>query len=387
MRLLILTNLFADPFSPARATFNQQQFSRLAQQVTLKVLVPVAWTEVLRRPLQWQKLRRQAVQQWGYVDYVIFWYPPGFGRSLHALFLLLSLLLQRPALLWQRWDLLLASWASPDAVALAALAWWRRLPLVVKVHGSDLNVFARERLRGAQIGWALRRARRVVTVSQALADKALALGVLPQRLEVLYNGVDKSRFSPMPRELARQALGLPEAGRWVLFVGNLKPVKGLAELLPAFAGVAAQHPDLQLALVGSGPLRRTLTEQARALGVAERVHFMGSLPHTALKPWFAVAQLLCLPSHDEGVPNVVLEAMACGTPVVATRVGGVAEVLPALAGLLVPARDTAALQQALFTALARVWDHEAIAAHAAAFDWDTNVARLRALLEAAAVRD
>lgn len=154
--------------------------------------------------------------------------------------------------------------------------------------------------------------------------------------------------------------------------------------MQAFALLRHRVPGLKLVYVGAGPLARSLAEQAAAMGAAGDVRFPGRLMHEQIVQWFGAADVFCLPSHAEGVPNVVLEAMACGTPVVASRVGGIPEVLPEYAGLMVPAKDAPALAEALFTALQATWDRPRITGHAAGFDWDTNVARLRALIEDAA---
>jgi glycosyltransferase involved in cell wall biosynthesis len=131
-------------------------------------------------------------------------------------------------------------------------------------------------------------------------------------------------------------------------------------------------------------MRAPLQARCAALGLQARVRWVGRQPHAALPQWYAAAELLCLPSHAEGTPNVVLEAMACGLPVVATQVGGISEVLPHFAGLTVPLGDGNALQAALAAALAGEWDRERIVAHARRFDWSDNVRKLRALLEEAA---
>lgn len=387
LRVLIVTNLFADPFNASRATFNQQQFARLAQHLDVTVMVPVSWLEIVRQPLAYRRLKREASQRWPFADYVPFWYVPRVGRRLHAVFLFLSLMLQRlPTLLWGRWDCLFGSWGYPDAVAVAAIAAITRTPMIAKVHGSDVNVFTQEPARRRQIRWALRRARHVVAVSQALADRLAELGVDAGRTTVLYNGVDPTRFHPVPRDQARRELGYADDDRIILFVGNVQASKGCAELLQAFAQLRTRVPHLKLVFVGAGPLQRSLMEQGRALGVGDDLRFAGRLPHEQIVRWFGAADVFCLPSHAEGVPNVVLEAMACGTPVVATRVGGVPEVLPAYAGSMVPPRDASALAEALFTALGTEWDRPRITGHARSFDWDTNVARLRALIEDAALR-
>ena len=275
----------------------------------------------------------------------MFWYVPGVGRRLHAAFLFLSLMLQRlPTLLLRRWDCLVGSWGYPDAVAVAAIARLSGTPMIAKVHGSDVNVFTREPSRRAQICWALNRSRHVVAVSRALAERLAEIGVDPGKATVLYNGVDPVRFHPVPRDEARRALGFDEADRVLLFIGNIQASKGCMELLDAFGRLRERMPDLSLVFIGAGPQARALSERAAALGASERVRFAGRLAHEQIVQWFGAADVFCLPSHAEGVPNVVLEAMACGTPVVATRVGGIPEVLPAYAGLMVPPQDAAALR-------------------------------------------
>lgn len=386
LRVLILTNLFGDPWNVSRGTFNQQQFGRLAQRLDIRVLVPVSWLSVLRHPLAYRRLRQEAMKRWPYADYVVFWYVPGIGRRLHAAFLFASLLLQRfPTFFARRWDCVLGSWGYPDAVAAGTLARLSRTPFVAKVHGSDINAFALEPARRAQIRWALNQAHHVIAVSQALADRLKQIGVDAARTTVLYNGVDPLRFRPLPMADAKRAVGYEAHERLVLFVGNVQTSKGCAELLNAFARLAPRLPGLRLAYVGHGPQVKALRSSASALNVDAVVQFAGRMGHEHLVQWFAAADVFCLPSHAEGVPNVVLEAMACGTPVVATDVGGVAEVLPAYAGLLVPPRDEAALESALFTALEAEWNRDRIVEHARGFDWDTNVLQLERLLRDAAV--
>ena len=387
LRVLIVTNLFADPFNAPRATFNQQQFGRLAKQLDLTVMVPVSWLEVIRQPLAYRRLRREALARWPFADYVVFWYVPGVGRRLHAAFLFLSLLLQRlPTLLLRRWDCLFGSWGYPDAVAVAAVSKLTGVPMIAKVHGSDVNVFTREPARRAQICWALKHSRHVVAVSQALADRLAELGVDEARTTVLYNGVDPVRFHPVPRVEARRALGFDDDEQVILYVGNILASKGCMDLLDAFGRLRERLPRLTLVYVGAGPLARALAERAAAMGATDRVRFAGRLAHEQIVQWFGAADVFCLPSHAEGVPNVVLESMACGTPVVSTLVGGIPEVLPEYAGSMVPAQDVTALEAALFTALHATWDRERIVAHARGFDWDKNVARLRELIEHAAQR-
>jgi glycosyltransferase involved in cell wall biosynthesis len=316
---------------------------------------------------------------------VTFWYPPGFGRWMHAACLFLSLTLQRlPKFLPGRFDCVLASWAYPDAVAIGALARLSGTPYVVKVHGSDINVFAGEPGRRGQIRWTLKRAAHVLAVSRALSQRLGELGVAADRRQVLYNGVDPQRFHPLPRAQAKRALGHAPNERLLLFVGNLKSSKGCTELLDAFSRLSLVVPQARLAFAGDGPQAAALKAQAARKGVSDKVRFAGRLQHEELVRWFGAAELLCLPSHAEGVPNVVLESMACGRPVVATDVGGIPEVLPDFAGLMVPANDTGALTAALLRALETPWDEARIVEHARSFDWERNVSTLESLLRAVA---
>ena len=376
MKILALTNLFPTAWDPLRASFNRQQFDRLGRLHDVDVLVAVDFRDRRRRPAgdppRFEHLRSS--------DFT-FWYPPRFGRCLHGLAWYASLVAQRGAQLRRgAYDLLLASWGYPDAVGTARLARRLGLPYVVKVHGSDINVQANYRLRRPQIASALRGASAVIAVSDALAGKVRELGVDEQRLHRLYNGVDADLFLPGERAAARRALGLPGDAPIVLYVGNLKESKGCLDLLEAFPAVLARYPRARLVFVGGGAAGPALSRRAGQLGIAGAVLLAGARPHDELPAWMQAADLLSLPSHNEGVPNVVLEAMACGLPVVATRVGGIPEVLPAHAGLLVAPGDRHALGQALGDALGREWSRSDILGQAARFRWDDNVRQLDRIL-------
>jgi glycosyltransferase involved in cell wall biosynthesis len=155
-------------------------------------------------------------------------------------------------------------------------------------------------------------------------------------------------------------LGLAEDAEMVLYVGRLVAEKGLRELLDAAGRLHGSRPRLQLALVGEGPLRTELQALASATGVP--VHFAGAQPPAEVARWMAASNLVTLPSYSEGHPNVLVEALACGRPVVATPVGGIPEVVDASSGLLVPVRDAAALATGLTQALQRDWDSSTLAA-------------------------
>ncbi|HET6432961.1 glycosyltransferase family 4 protein [Dyella sp.] len=379
MRLLILTNLFPTRWDPLRGAFNRQQFERLGAEHDVSVITAVPLPERLRPPVAQASPAVVGLA----TDEFVFVYPPRVGRSLHALFWRICLWLQKGRRLRrERYDCLLVSWAYPDAAAAGAWARRRGLPYVVKVHGSDLNVQAEDPARRRQIRKALLGAKAVVAVSRALADKAIAIGADPQRVHVIYNGVDGGRFSPGPQCEARARLKLPPIpGPLWLFVGNLKDTKGCMDLLEAFAAARVRQPKAHLVFVGAGPCGSALQARAQALGCATSVQLVGAVAHGELADWFRAADVFCLPSHNEGVPNVVLESMACGVPVVATRVGGIPEVVPEHAGILVTPQDIPGIADALVQASQRPWDTARIASHARGFCWQANIAQLCAVLE------
>ena len=385
MKVLVITNLFGYPWDPTRGMFNQQQFDRLAQRVELTVLVAVPWTDAIQRPRAYWTARRDARQRWPYVDYFVFWYLPGVAQALHAVFFFLSLALQRPVRLFvHRYQALIGSWGFPDAVATSLIGRLRGTPVLMKFHGTDVNDYLNVPSKRWQIIKAVQNSHAVMCASAALGARLVQAGAASQRISVIYNGVDSARFFPMRSTANREVLGLPDDAKLLLFIGNLKPSKGCVDLLDAFIHVAATQPQLHLVFIGDGAARGTLTQRAASRGLTARVHLVGKIEHPHLPAWFAACDLFCLPSHNEGVPNVVLEAMACGVPVLATQVGGIPEVVPDFAGVLVPAQDSPALQAALRAALLRTWDAARIAEHARSFSWQSNIDRVMDLLNATA---
>jgi glycosyltransferase involved in cell wall biosynthesis len=364
--------------------FNQQQFDRLAKEVELHVLVAVPWPNAIRNWRAYRRARREGAPSWPYADYFIYWYLPGFGRSLHVPFFLLSVLMQRfSTVLLQKWDCMLGSWAYPDAIATALLGWLTHTPVIAKVHGSDINVYADMPTRRWQIRGGLNLCDSVVAVSQPLAARLESLGVDRRRIHTVFNGVDLKLFHPRSKHEARLALGISDTAKVILFIGNLLKTKGCHDLFDAFAPLAHTDPELQLVFVGAGAAKSHVERRAAEEGLERRVRFTGKVRHDALPPWFAACDLFCLPSHNEGVPNVILEAMASGVPVVASRVGGIPDALPTFAGTLVRAHDIGALTSALGAALEHHWDFSSIAAHADNFDWDTNIQQMISIISGA----
>jgi len=264
-------------------------------------------------------------------------------------------------------DLLDAHYFYPDGVTAAAIA--RRLgkPVVITARGTDINLIPRHLWPRKQIQWAARNCAAIITVCQALKDSLVELGVPEDHVTVLRNGVDLDHFRPLDRTEARRRLGLD--GRVLLSVGLLIERKGhhvAVEALPCLPGV-------HLLIVGEGELESRLKALARARGVADRVTFVGRVSREDLPSYYNAADALVLASDREGMANVLLESLACGTPVIATPAWGTPEVVrsPA-AGVLMARRDAAALVEAHERLLAASPARDATRAYAEQFSWDAT---------------
>jgi glycosyltransferase involved in cell wall biosynthesis len=389
MRVVVMTRLFPNALEPLWSLFNKQQLTALGRLCEVEVLGVIPWFPGARVFRRWSAAGRLAgVPAHERIDgldvahprYLLLPKLPGASAALYAASLLPAMWRRRRA------DVLLGAWAYPDGAATVMLAELLRLPSVVKVHGSDLNVIAKLPSVRAHLKTLLPRATRAVAVSRPLADELAALGVDAARIAVVPNGVDAALFHPRDRKDARAALGLPATGRLVVYVGRIVRDKGMLDLLDAFATLAPAHPDLSLALVGDGAARAECEARASALG--DRVRFAGARPLDEIPRWLAAADLFVLPSWNEGTPNVLLEAFACGRRAVATRVGGIPDLLtsPAL-GELVPPRDPAALAAALARQAYADYSPSEVAAMSTRGGWAESARKLHeVLLDAVAAR-
>jgi glycosyltransferase involved in cell wall biosynthesis len=213
-------------------------------------------------------------------------------------------------------------------------------------------------------------------VSRALADRLASLGVARERIEVVPSGVDLDRFAPRERDA-------DGGGAALLGVGRLVPGKGFHLAIEALTRLRPAHPGIRLDLAGDGPERGRLEELARARGVADRVRFLGAVPHERVPECLRAADRLVLPSFAEGYPNVVAEAVAAGVPVVATSVGGIPEIVDAEVGDLATAPTVEAFAEALERSLRRRFSKAAFAARAGSLRWEGLLDHLRAVFERA----
>jgi len=262
-------------------------------------------------------------------------------------------------------DLIDAHYFYPDGVAAALLGKGLGKPVVITARGTDVNLIPRYRLPRAMIRWAARRAAGMITVARALKDDLIRIGVPGERIEVLRNGVDLQLFRPVDREATRRKLGMSRTA--LLSVGLLIPRKGHDLVI----GALPRLPDMELIVVGDGPERGALDALARDRGVADRVRFVGAVPQEELRSYYGAADALVLASSREGWANVLLESMACGTPVVASTAGGSPEVVAAPeAGGLIAERTPEAVAEGVRRLFAAYPDRGATRRYAEKFGWE-----------------
>jgi len=264
-------------------------------------------------------------------------------------------------------DLIDAHYFYPDGVAAALIARELGKPLVITARGSDLNLIPQFALPRAQIRWAADIADGLITVCDALQQPLFDLGVPDEKVWVLRNGVDLLSFRPRDRVAARHQLGV--SGQVLVSVGLLIERKGHHLIIDALRKL----PGTTLLIVGGGPDRAALEARTQAAGLADRVRFLGEVPQHALPDIYSAADALVLASSREGWANVLLEAMACGTPVVASDVWGTKEVVCAPeAGVLMRERSADGVTDGVRDLFAAPPNRSATRCHAERFSWDAT---------------
>jgi glycosyltransferase involved in cell wall biosynthesis len=356
MRLLLITNQFPNATQPMRGTFNLEMalaLKRLGH--TIEVVSPVSWVDEWRARRKGRRFpaSRQAIYEGVPVCYPRYYYTPKLLRTRYGWFMwqsirgtLLPLVATHPP------DIVMSYWAHPDGHVGHQLARQIGKPCVVVTGGSDVLVLCKQNARRRSVLRVLNAVDMVVAVSADLKHKVEQLGVDPAKVHIGLRGVDTERFCPGDRAAARQRLALPADRPILLWVGEMLPVKGLETLIAACAILRNRNVDFLLQLVGKGPLRPSLESACFAQGLQEHVRFVGPVRHDALPDWYRAADLMVLPSRSEGTPNVLLESIACGTPFVASGVGGIPEIAAEGVDRVVPPGDTAALADAIEQQLA-----------------------------------
>jgi glycosyltransferase involved in cell wall biosynthesis len=348
----------------------------LPPDIETVVVAPTPWFPFVSglRPGFRPNVPREEVQDGVRVLHPRFLSFPGILKCLDGVLLALGAL---PTLLRLRrtfrFEAIDAHFVYPEGMAAALLGRLLRVPVLITLRGM-LPLLVPFRLRRPQLRWALRRAARVIAVSETLRDDAVALGIPPEKIRVIENGIDTGLFHPQDRTAARRRLGLPENGPVLVSVGTLAPRKGFQLVIEALPALAERFPGLRFVIVGGagaeGAMEAELRGLAERLGVADRVIFAGPRQREELAAFYSAADVSVLASAHEGCPNVVLESLACGTPVVGTPVGSIPSLLSDSEAGRLTERTVPALTEALSIALSRAWDRNKVRACVVDRTWE-----------------
>ncbi|HJT75930.1 MAG TPA: glycosyltransferase [Gemmataceae bacterium] len=371
MKVLAFTTVFPNPALPVRGLFVYERIRHAARHAEVRVVAPVPWFHRRERA----QTPRREVRGGLAVEHPTFFYVPFVGKYLDGLFLFLSALACVARLRREfDFDLIDGHFGYPDGFAAVLLGWYFRRPVTLTLRGSETEHLTHPVKRWA-MAWAWRRAARVMAVAHPLGVMAEKLGVPPERVRVIPNGVDGARYAPGDAAASRKQLGRPETGKLLVSVGHLSARKGFHRVLRVLPELLRDFPDLTFVIVGgmeaAGTYEGQMRRQVAELGLSERVVLAGPQPPEVVARWLRAADLFVLASTREGCPNVVWEAMACGRPVVATRVGEVDRIVPDYAGILYDrVEDDAELLRCLREGLSRPWDTGRIRAHAEQHTWE-----------------
>lgn len=359
MRVAVVTQYFPTSAQPWAGHSAYQTLKWLAAACDVRVFYPEATYPALLRPKTGGGAFDRAWQPAGVAaEYIPYPVLPVVSRPLNGWTIFRRLLPQVRA--WQP-DVILDYVVYPDGYAAVRIGEALGVPVVLTAIGSDLNRIPGRLVQHFTVA-ALRRAAFTTTVSGDLLRTAHCLGADPARSAAILNGCDTAVFHPRDKAAARTLLHLDPAAKVVLYAGRLDVRKGLRELVEAVAALRAQHPELLCYLLGDGPDKPLLQQMIATHQLHGSIRFVPAAPTETVAQWMAACDVFTLPSYKEGCPNVVIEALASGRPVVATDVGGIPELMDSSSGRLVPAQNAPALTAALDTTLQQAWSAESIAA-------------------------
>lgn len=376
MKILIISHLFPNKIRPLYGVFVKERAKYISRKVSLKIVAPVPYfpmADLLSRYRDTNKIESMEV-----IDDLSVFHPryllvPGLFKFSDGYLYYLSLnSFITDVVRDTSADLLDFQWGYPDAFA--GVIWAKRLrkKLILTVRGNASICFFEKSLRKRMVLNSLRFVDHIVAVSNDLKQKLINnYNISDKKITVISNGINSCEFYKSGKDEARKICGLEPGKKYILSLSRLSFEKGIMYLLKAFASIMTDN--LILLIGGDGAQKKQLQKLARDLNIHNNVCFVGGIPHEKTMHWYNASDVYCLPSLWEGCPNTIIEALACGTPVVSTLVGGIPDLVDSRVGYLVPPKDSDALARALESAIKRSWNYAEIAAIGQGNSWD-NVA-------------
>lgn len=382
MKILTFSTLYPNSLSPRHGIFVETRLRHLLsdfESISAKVVAPVPWfpfrSERFGSYSKFARIPKSETHNGLDVLHPRYLQLPKIGMTSAPRLLALACLPVLKKIIDDGFDfdLIDAHYYFPDGVAASYLGKSLNKPVVVTARGTDINLIPDFATPRRMI---LRTANDIaasIVVSQGLKEQMVALGVLPEKIHVLRNGVDANRFKPVNREKVKRQLGWKH--KTLISVGNLVDLKGHHLVIDAMRELS----EFRLVIIGSGQEEQNLRQRCQAATVADRVEFISNIPQEKLRNYYGAADALILASSREGWPNVLLESMACGTPVIATKVGGTSEIVQSRnAGVLLRDRSPAAIAEGVVDLFSNYPEHTSTRHYAEQFDWyDTSEKQVR----------
>ena len=383
MKILSISSVFPSKRMPFSGLFVYERMRHVSQRAEVTVISPVPWSPFDRLARLFRKNFRNGRKGFETrggmaVRYVPFFCLPGIFKFMDGFFYYLGI--KRPAntiFKKDKPDIIDVHFAYPDGFGVMMAAGGLGIPFCVTLRGTEMP-YSRSFYRRWQMKLVFKKAAKIISVSRSLAGIAINLGAEPEKVKVIPNGVDTSLFAPKNKDEARKNFDIPKNAKVILCVGGLVKRKGFHRVIKHLQKLQKIFPCLMFLIVGGesaeGDYSEKLKAQVKELRLESVVRFEGQQSPEKLPWYYSAADLFVLATANEGWPNVIVESLACGTPVVATDVGGIKEIMSHdYLGYTVPFGDSQALYAKMEKALTQSWDHEKITAHAQQRSW-TNVA-------------
>lgn len=383
LNIAIFTNLFPNKLEPERGNFIALMTKKLAQKAHIQVISPLPWFpkskafKKIPQLAQWSifsEIPKQDKYEEISVSYPKYFFLPKIGFLFQPLSIYFASYNRLKKLHKEgKVDIINAHWIFPDAVVAVYISKKLGIPSVISARGCDINRYSSSFIRRIQINWALQHADAITVVSNALKQKIIDIyNIEEKKISIIPNGVDETLFHPMNKKECQLSLGLETNKKRLLFVGQLHPVKNIKTLLKALSIIKNDGElNFETLIIGTGPLESELKSLATELLLTStEVVFKGQQSHSDIATFFGAADLLCLPSIREGRPNVIIEALATGLPVVASNVGGIPEMVNEKNGILVSPSDHKQLALALSQSMNKKWDRTEISNTQSTSSWD-----------------
>ncbi len=375
--VLLVTNLFPTPADPERGVFTLQLAKRLNKICNLTVVCPLPYFPDIFFLKKFKKYQQYSLVPYEYtIDGIKVYSPkypliPKLSESRHAYFMSLGLkkcikkLHKKIA-----FDTVNSQWLYPDSCAVNIAIKGLNISHVATGLGCDINHDMHETGKKDIIINALETANAITVVSNSLKDELIDAGFSEKKITVIPNGVDISKFNPLPEQECRQLLGIDLKTPVILYVGRLSSEKNIKSLIKTSSVLVQKGYKFNLYIIGDGPLQSELKYLTEKFNISEHVFFMGNIEHEEIIKWMAACNYFCLPSLREGCPNVVLEALSCGRPVIASRVGAIPDIVNENTGVLFIPDDIDSMTTGFEKAFNKTWNEKVISNSVTELSWE-----------------